>query len=69
MTNDRLLRWLASPVRDDSDETRDEGEEEFVRKLASDPFQFMDELAAERRGISVRELRAGYLRGRRRGGR
>jgi hypothetical protein len=63
-------RWddfLQGFGKDDEEDASDEGEEAFVRKLAADPFAFMDDLAAERRGISADELRRRYFRGRRPG--
>lgn len=56
-------RWLD----EESDEVEvSEEEEAFVDRLANDSFAFMDEIAAERRGVTAEEIRRGYWRGRRR---
>jgi hypothetical protein len=56
-------RWL----HEEPDEGEgDEEERAFVHQLANDSFAFMDEIAAERQGVTPEEIRRQYWRGRRR---
>jgi hypothetical protein len=56
-----LDRWLDEEPDEDA---VGEQEQAFVDRLANDPFAFIDEIAAERRGVTAEEIRRGYWRGR-----
>lgn len=54
--------WLGQET---DEELLAKSDREGLERLASDPFAWLDEFVADRRGISVDELRLGYLRGKR----
>jgi hypothetical protein len=62
--SERWDEFLGGFGEERSRDPDEEFEREGLERLANDAFGWLDEVAAERRGISVEELRLGYLRGR-----
>lgn len=50
--------WLAL---ESDEELLAKSDRDGLERLATDPFAWLDEFVAERRGISVEELRLGHL--------